>query len=129
MAGSVLGVQRGALDPPPCPVGCEVGDDGVGDERRAHPPRVGEQSVADVAGAVRRRESLLQRPCDRRESAYPMLPVKLWGLEFPNPVGLAAGMDKHAAAVPAWAAAGLDDEAVAAALAVIYQHLAGRRIS
>jgi dihydroorotate dehydrogenase len=36
----------------------------------------------------------------------PSLPLKLWGLDFPNPVGLAAGMDKHAAAVPAWAAFG-----------------------
>ena len=34
----------------------------------------------------------------------PELPVELFGLKFPNPVGLAAGMDKHAAAVPAWAA-------------------------
>jgi dihydroorotate dehydrogenase len=34
------------------------------------------------------------------------LPVRLFGLDFPNPVGLAAGMDKQAAAVPAWAALG-----------------------
>jgi len=34
------------------------------------------------------------------------LPVEVLGLKFPNPVGLAAGMDKHAAAVPAWAAMG-----------------------
>ena len=32
----------------------------------------------------------------------PELPVELFDLKFPNPVGLAAGMDKHAAAVPAW---------------------------
>ena len=36
----------------------------------------------------------------------PKLPVNLFGLEFPNPVGLAAGMDKNAEAVPAWAALG-----------------------
>lgn len=36
----------------------------------------------------------------------PRLPVNLWGLEFPNPVGLGAGMDKSAAAVPAWEAMG-----------------------
>ena len=36
----------------------------------------------------------------------PGLPIELFGLRFPNPVGLAAGMDKHAAAVPAWAALG-----------------------
>jgi dihydroorotate dehydrogenase len=34
------------------------------------------------------------------------LPVRLFGLDFPNPVGLAAGMDKKAAALPAWAALG-----------------------
>ena len=36
----------------------------------------------------------------------PALPVELFGLKFSNPVGLAAGMDKHAAAVPGWAALG-----------------------
>jgi len=34
------------------------------------------------------------------------LPVELWGLRFPNPAGVAAGMDKRGAAVPAWAALG-----------------------
>jgi dihydroorotate dehydrogenase len=32
----------------------------------------------------------------------PELPIELFGLKFPNPVGLAAGMDKHAGAVPIW---------------------------
>jgi len=36
----------------------------------------------------------------------PSLPVEVFGLKFPNPVGLAAGLDKHAAAVPAWGALG-----------------------
>src|SRR5271170_5472187 len=36
----------------------------------------------------------------------PALPVKLFGLHFPNPVGLAAGMDKWGRAVPAWWALG-----------------------
>lgn len=36
----------------------------------------------------------------------PELPVELFGLRFPNPVGLAAGMDKKAAAVPMWEAMG-----------------------
>lgn len=36
----------------------------------------------------------------------PDLPIELFGLRFPNPVGLAAGMDKQAEAVPAWAALG-----------------------
>ncbi|HLP78094.1 MAG TPA: dihydroorotate dehydrogenase (quinone), partial [Candidatus Paceibacterota bacterium] len=36
----------------------------------------------------------------------PELPVELFGLRFPNPIGLAAGMDKNAEALPAWAAMG-----------------------
>lgn len=36
----------------------------------------------------------------------PELPVELFGLRFPNPVGLAAGMDKFGRAVPAWEAMG-----------------------
>lgn len=36
----------------------------------------------------------------------PELPVEVFGLRFPNPVGLAAGMDKHADALPAWQALG-----------------------
>jgi dihydroorotate dehydrogenase len=36
----------------------------------------------------------------------PELPVDILGLRFPNPVGLAAGMDKHAEALPIWAALG-----------------------
>jgi len=34
------------------------------------------------------------------------LPVEAMGLRFPNPVGLAAGMDKEAAALPMWEAMG-----------------------
>lgn len=34
-------------------------------------------------------------------SAAP-LPVEVFGLKFPNPIGLAAGMDKFAAALPFW---------------------------
>ena len=36
----------------------------------------------------------------------PELPMDLFGLRFPNPVGMAAGMDKNAAAPAAWAALG-----------------------
>lgn len=38
--------------------------------------------------------------------ATPALPTELFGLQFPNPIGLAAGMDKQAEALPAWAALG-----------------------
>lgn len=33
-------------------------------------------------------------------------PVELFGLKFPNPIGLAAGFDKNAVALPAWEALG-----------------------
>ena len=36
----------------------------------------------------------------------PDLPSEFFGLRFPNPIGLAAGMDKHALAVPVWEALG-----------------------
>lgn len=36
----------------------------------------------------------------------PNLPCEVFGLSFPNPVGLAAGMDKDGEAVPVWAALG-----------------------
>lgn len=36
----------------------------------------------------------------------PPLPVDILGLRFPNPIGLAAGMDKNAEALPAWSAMG-----------------------
>jgi dihydroorotate dehydrogenase len=46
--------------------------------------------------------------CDVVEKIFgsPELLTEVFGLKFPNPVGLAAGMDKHAAAVPGWAALG-----------------------
>src|ERR1044071_860157 len=33
-------------------------------------------------------------------------PVTFFGLNFPNPIGLAAGLDKNGVALPAWAALG-----------------------
>jgi dihydroorotate dehydrogenase len=55
-------------------------------------------------GRASRHETL----CDALAAFYsaPMLPVEVFGLKFPNPVGLAAGMDKHAAAAPVWPALG-----------------------
>src|SRR5215467_9487904 len=46
--------------------------------------------------------------CDALETWFgaPNLPVSVFGLNFPNPVGLAAGMDKNAEALPAWGALG-----------------------
>jgi dihydroorotate dehydrogenase len=51
------------------------------------------------------RSALLHRVVQSFYGA-PELPVELFGLKFPNPVGLAAGMDKFGRAVPAWAALG-----------------------
>src|SRR5438552_8527446 len=50
-------------------------------------------------------------PIDRalracRRLAPPSNPRTLFGLNFPNPIGLAAGLDKNAVALPAWAALG-----------------------
>src|SRR5258705_3780471 len=36
----------------------------------------------------------------------PSKPKTLFGLDFPNPIGLAAGLDKNGVALPAWAALG-----------------------
>jgi dihydroorotate dehydrogenase len=36
----------------------------------------------------------------------PSKPITLFGLTFPNPVGLAAGLDKNGVALPSWAALG-----------------------
>jgi len=46
--------------------------------------------------------------CDALAAFYaaPALPLEVLGLKFPNPVGLAAGMDKQAAAAPVWPALG-----------------------
>lgn len=49
-----------------------------------------------------------QWACDALHSflGAPRLPVRLFDLDFPNPVGLAAGMDKNAEALPAWESLG-----------------------
>ena len=58
----------------------------------------------NALGWLSRRELL----CETLASFYHTtdLSTELFGLKFPNPVGLAAGMDKYAAAVPAWEALG-----------------------
>lgn len=49
-----------------------------------------------------------QWSCNMAAAFYgaPELPVEIFGLKFPNPVGLAAGLDKAAEAVPIWPALG-----------------------
>src|SRR5947208_138709 len=43
-----------------------------------------------------------------KKFAPPSKPKALCGLNFPSPVGLAAGLDKNGVALPVWAALGLD---------------------
>ncbi len=57
-------------------------------------------------GFASRHPSLLARIERRFASTATGLPVEAMGLRFPNPVGLAAGLDKNAAAGPALAALG-----------------------
>lgn len=59
-----------------------------------------------VQGLARASHSRLALGVIRALYGAPDLPTEVCGLKFPNPVGLAAGMDKHAAAVPGWAAMG-----------------------
>jgi dihydroorotate dehydrogenase len=44
--------------------------------------------------------------CVLKSFQPPSKPKTLFGLNFPNPIGLAAGLDKNGAALPAWAALG-----------------------
>ena len=60
--------------------------------------------IGQLAWVARRRWALGLAGCFLRG---PKLPGELFGLKFPNPVGLAAGMDKGGTAVPVWAALGL----------------------
>jgi dihydroorotate dehydrogenase len=66
------------------------------DAERAHDLTMAALRQPVVINALRGRE----KPDDHR------LSQQLFGLEFDNPLGLAAGLDKHGSAVPAWAALG-----------------------
>jgi dihydroorotate dehydrogenase len=65
---------------------------------------VAHNRAVNTLAQISRDEFLLG--CMRKIFGAPELPTEVFGLKFPNPVGLAAGMDKHAAAVPGWAAMG-----------------------
>ncbi len=58
----------------------------------------------DLLGRVSRHELICRLIATLFSPAE--LTVQVFGLNFPNPVGLAAGMDKRAAAVPVWSALG-----------------------
>ncbi len=58
-------------------------------------------------GLLSRWSALFEGKLSEGDSARaPGLAVDAMGLRFPNPIGLAAGLDKHAEAVPAWQALG-----------------------
>jgi dihydroorotate dehydrogenase len=70
------------------------------DPERVHDAVMGALKLASRNRAMLELISKVCAPTDVRHA------VKLWGLEFPNPVGLAAGFDKNALALPAWPALG-----------------------
>ena len=72
---------------------------------RSDAERVHERVMGALAWAAGRPGALrlLGAACVVRD---PRLQTRAFGLTFPNPVGLAAGFDKNAVAVPTWAALG-----------------------
>jgi dihydroorotate dehydrogenase len=59
--------------------------------------------------AIRTLRAASRRPAALRQLERftpPPKPTKIFGLTFPNPIGLAAGFDKNGVAIPAWAALG-----------------------
>jgi len=70
---------------------------GGGDPEAAHHRTI---RILEQAGETPRRRAVLAR------IPRPAAPTTVFGITFPNPVGLAAGMDKDAVAIPAWGALG-----------------------
>ncbi|KKK05994.1 quinone-dependent dihydroorotate dehydrogenase [Micromonospora sp. HK10] len=70
---------------------------GGGDAEAAH-----EWTLARLAGLARRPAALAAL----RARYFRSAPRTVFGVRFPNPVGLAAGMDKNGVALPAWPALG-----------------------
>ena len=69
-----------------------------------------QESEAVHGRTVRALGTIGRRPvlCKLMAGMYraPEMPAEVFGLKFPNPLGLAAGMDKQALAVPSWEAMG-----------------------
>ncbi len=72
---------------------------------RSDPERIHERIMQGLAWAAEHPGALrfISAACSVRDSR---LETRAFGLTFPNPVGLAAGFDKNAVAVPTWAALG-----------------------
>jgi len=73
---------------------------------RLDPERAHELALAGLALASRSRLALRALQAIGRGTRDASLRVEAFGLSFPNPVGLAAGLDKDGVAVPALAALG-----------------------
>ncbi len=71
------------------------------DPERAHELTLSLMARASRTAALRRLLALLYAP-----APDPALAQTIAGLRFPNPVGLAAGLDKNGVAIDAWAALG-----------------------
>src|SRR5437870_3409556 len=67
------------------------------DPETAHRVTIGSLRVASRVDPVLRALKLFQPSAK---------PKRVFGLDFPNPIGLAAGLDKNGVALPAWAALG-----------------------
>src|SRR5438270_6155235 len=67
------------------------------DPETAHRLTIGSLRAASHVNLALRALSVFQPPAK---------PKRLFGLNFPNPIGLAAGLDKNGVALPAWAALG-----------------------
>ncbi len=67
------------------------------DAERAHDLTMAALRRPFVVNSLRRSGA----PADQR------LVQRIWGLDFRNPLGLAAGLDKQGTAIPAWSALGL----------------------
>ncbi len=79
--------------------------------RQAIRPRLFKFNAEEIHGRTLHALNWVSRnefACDAMQTflAAPPLPTTLFGLHFPNPIGLAAGMDKLGEALPAWAAMG-----------------------
>lgn len=72
---------------------------------RQDPERIHDLTMAGLAFTSRHPGllKLLQLACQVNNQG---LETRVFGLTFPNPIGLAAGMDKNARAIPSWAALG-----------------------
>lgn len=71
---------------------------------RLEPERAHQMVLSGLAWLAR--WPWLLKAMGRYTSQDPTLEVRCWGLRFPNPIGLAAGLDKDGLALPIWEALG-----------------------